>query len=440
MQVVTLGPGVDSRHPTRLEIVSGALLAGTVILHVAAMFPTYSSLGGNASLASQPDQAALYSVLAAAWMLALGVGLTGPARLPLCAGLAAGVAATELGFRVSDVGDAIRLGSGQAGPGLWLMAVAWLVGAAGAVAAVAAASERSGRSVRTSRDVALSPSEGPHAGPYDQAFESPPGFALDASPEIALEATSQTDVEGVGPTTVATVDSSDSTLALPVEVAAAVDSGDSTDALPVEVAAAVDSGDSTDALPVAAAVGSGEGPPERSLHWTVLLGILGLATAGAFIPSWDHYVAVVGSTGQSFSSNVGYAFSGRWEEILGNVLVVMALAAVPIAASRWRNRAAGAAAVAGALMVLASQLVSAVVQVDQAVPSSAFGLTPRQYSQYGVRAGVKLTGWYTMDALAAFALFAAVMVWATGRVVHENSPGTLPNAPELRSEAIPLSS
>ena len=424
MQVVTLGPGADSRHPTRLELVAGALLLGTVILHVAAMFPTYfSGAGSHSSVASQPDQAALYAVLAAAWVLALGVGLTGPARMPLCAGLAAGVAATELGFRVSDVGDAIRFGSSQAGAGLWLMAVAWLVGAAGAGAAGAAASERGGRAVRGSGDVALRRSGNSQVGPYDQAIDVAPEGPLHAPPEIALEATTQTVAEGVSePEPEAAVDATDGM----AEVAT------------IAASTAALSPAATAADPVA--IPSAGAPPEKSIGWTILLGVLGLATAGAFLPSWDHYVAVVTSSGRSLSFDLGNAFSGPWEEILGNVLVAIALAGVPIVASRWRNRAAGAAAVAGALMVLASQLVSAVVQVDQAVSPSTFGLSPAQFSQYGVRAGLKLTGWYTLDALAAFALFAAVMVWATGRVVHENSPGTLPNAPELRSEAMPLSS
>ena len=425
-----LGPDAVSRHPTRLELAAGALLTGTVILHIAAMFPAYfSGLGGNASLVSQPDQAALYSVLAAAWALALGVGLTGPARMPLCAGLAAGVAATELGFRVSDVGDVIRYGSGQAGAGLWLMSVAWLVGAAGAIAAVAAASERSGRGARANGNVAFHRPEPqsflPHGEPFDVAPEAATlpahGIAIEATTPPGAEATSDPGSE------LAAIPESNAMLAPPAEAPP-------DEAAPAEVQAA-----EVQPTEDPASASAGGVRPEKSMRWTVAMGVLGAATAGAFLPSWDHYV-VATSAGRSLSFNLGNAFSGPWEVVLGNVLVAIALVAVPIAASRWRNRAAGAAAVVGGLVVLASQLVSAVAQVDQAVSPSTLGLTPSQFSQLGVRAGLKLTGWFTLDALAAFALFAAVMVWATGRVVQENSPGTLPRAPELLSEAMPFSS
>src|SRR5438105_12356740 len=132
MQVLTLGPDA-ARRPSILHTSAGVPLAATIVLHVLAMLPKYFAVGSaHQSLFSQPDQAALYISLAAAWALALGVGLTGPTRIPLCAGLAAGLAATELGFRVSDVGSVIRYGSSTAGAGIWLMTAAWVVGAAGA--------------------------------------------------------------------------------------------------------------------------------------------------------------------------------------------------------------------------------------------------------------------------------------------------------------------
>src|ERR1700728_3988431 len=119
-----------ARRPTPLELTAAGLLLATVILHIAAMVPQYFGGSGQGSLWSQPDQAALYSVLAAGWALALGLGLTGPSRSGMSAGLAAGVAATDLGFRLVDLGGVFRFGTGQAAAGLWLMTAAWVVGAA----------------------------------------------------------------------------------------------------------------------------------------------------------------------------------------------------------------------------------------------------------------------------------------------------------------------
>ena len=458
MQVVTLGPDAESRHPTGLELVAGALLTGTVVLHIAAMFPTYfSGQSGHSSLVSQPDQAGLYFVLAAAWLLALGVGLTGPARIPICAGLAVGVAATELGFRVSDVGDVVRYGWSQGGAGLWVMAVAWLVGAAGAVAAVAAASERGGRRRRVGPGSGLEALPQPGTSLPGTSLPVPHDSAFDASGEVAAALASPGPFDRTVPFDHAASSAGELTPAPEPEAEPEAEPEPEAEAEPEpepqaalayvdptpEVLTAPDSTTELVAAPLASspvALPEGQEPSEKSFGWTVLFGVLGLATAGAFLPSWDHYTAVLTSNGRSLSFDLGNAFSGPWELVLGNVLVAIALAAVPIAASRWRNRGAAAAAVIGGLIVLASQFVAAVVQVDQAVTPATFGMTPAQFSQYGVQAGLKLTGWFTIDALAAFALFAAVMVWATGRVVQENSPGTLPSAPDLRSEAMPFSS
>ncbi len=180
-------------------------------------------------------------------------------------------------------------------------------------------------------------------------------------------------------------------------------------------------------------VGSTPDRATTSVFWTLLLGGLGLITAIFFLPAWDHYVGVATSTGRTFSFNLGNAFSGPWEVVLGNVLVAVAIVAIPLVGSRLRDRGAVAAAVGGSLIVLGSQFVSAVVQVDEPVSLTSI---PARYLELGSQFGIKLTGWFTVDVLAAFALFSAVMVWATSRVVYANSRGTLPNAPELRSEAM----
>lgn len=126
------------RHPSRLELAAGGLLATTVVLHVVAMFPDYFAGNSAQSIASQSDQAALYGVVAGIWALALGFGVSSPTRVRAAAGIAVGAAVTEAGFRLSDVGQVFRYGTSQASPGLWLMVAAWFVGVAAAVLAVVA--------------------------------------------------------------------------------------------------------------------------------------------------------------------------------------------------------------------------------------------------------------------------------------------------------------
>lgn len=366
MQAAPEPSAIDSRRPAALDFLAALLLLATVVLHVVAMVPTY--FDGTGSLMSQPDQAALYSVLAAAWALALVIGFTGPHRTPVAAAVAVGVAITEVGFRVADLGDALRYGTNTVGAGLWLMEAAWVVGAVASVVAVLAA--RSRHTVKPAVPV-----------------PAPAGPEIDWAAPQAAEPAPALMPAGEGPVETSIPDTE-------------------------------------------------EDPHERAA-WTVLVVILAALVAGAFLPAWDHALAVSTSTGQSVTKSLGNAFSGPWQQVVGTVIAALALFVVPVVAIRLRNKAIGAALVAGGLVVLASQFVSAVIQVGEAVPAADFGISPTQARDLGLSLSLKLTGWFTVDALAAYALFAAVMVWATLRLVQDSSPGTLPNAPERRSEAMP---
>jgi hypothetical protein len=429
MEVVTPGPDATWRHPTRLELSAGILLAATVILHVVAMIPTYfATPGGHASLFSQADQAAAYSILAAGWALALGVGLTGPSRIPISAGLATGLAVTEFGFRVSDVGAIIRYGSDLAGAGLWIMVAAWVVGVAAAAVLVVAARRRS-------RRIAGTP-------PVEPAGEHAPGLGEDVVVTGSTLWPGSDGAAGLAHTTQAQGVQAHQVQEHQVQahqVQAHQVQAHQVQAHQVAVSPATAELPPATGLPAATAeepVAARSDPALSPILWTLLLGLLGLITALCFLPAWDHYVGVT-SAGRTFSFNLGNAFSGPWQIVLGNVLVALAIVAIPIAGSRLRDRGAAAAAVGGSLIVLGSQFVSAVVQVDQPVTITAI---PARYLELGTQFGIKLTGWFTIDVLAAFGLFAAVMVWATSRVVYANSRGTLPKAPEVRSEAMPSAS
>lgn len=484
MQTVLEPPLAAHRRPAPLELVAAGLLAATVVLHVAAMVPAYfAGSGNNSSLVSQPDQAALYSVLAASWALALAIGLTGPHRTPMAAALAAGVAATELGFRVADLGDALRYGTSLVGAGLWVMEAAWVVGAAGAVVALVAVRSRHGLARRAS-----SPSEspasadGPHSSPDWQIdWAAPPATldereAADSRSEVAANPyaeplagrasaadtlTAEVDQGGSaeesspdGPAPVG----GDPTAAMP----SASGSFDATTTLPSGDAARMgepasvppsegsdvgaeslqsDGAAERPSAPRSAAAGPGAtGDSHERAAWTMLVAVLALLVAGAFLPAWDHAVAYSPVTGQGLNRSLGNAFSGPWQQVIGTVLAAVAMAAVPVVAIRLRNRAAGAAAVCGSLLVLGSQLTAAVIQVDQPVSPAQVGLSGGEAARLGLQLALKLTGWFTVDALAAYALFAAVLVWATLRVHHENSTGSRPSAPDFRSDSIPWAS
>ena len=307
------------RHPSRLELAAGGLLLATVVLHVVAMFPTYLPFLSSTpvSIASQPDQAALFAVVAAAWATALGFGLAGPRWVKVATGLAVGTAVGELGFRVSDLGEVFRYGTGLAGPGLWLMTAAWIVGAAGACTAVAAVRH-------SSRDTAVT---------------DPPRSGFNRWGSLAV------------------------------------------------------------------------------------IGVLSIASAGLFLPSWDHYTGVSSVTGRAVSFNLGNAFAEPWQIVIGNVLSALAIAALPIVAGvlMWRDRRAAVAVTGGVLSLLAAQFVSAVIQVDQAVPASIAGLSGAQARQLGLTLSLRLTGWFALDAIAALAVLVTTVVVAAAKAPSEST-------------------
>jgi hypothetical protein len=422
------------RHPTGLEFLVAAFIAASALLHIIAMFPLYFGGPGEASIWSQPDQAALYSVLAAGWVVTLVIGLTGPKRLPAAAGMAVGLAVTEFGFRLSDLGQVFRYGTSTAGAGLWLMTVAWVVGALGAGLAVLAVH-------RARRTNAAGATPGPDrdssqvAGvPIDEAHESDAG-----PPEGRWAPDTLTAPTAVGP--------ADDTTGL-ADRAGAEDTTGLVDLAGADETAPLDptssfqpAGAATD--PVTDHLWAEHLERTGHLEWTghlesaepaddergrpsgatiALVVILAAITAGAFLPAWDHYTGVVTSTGRSVSFNLGNAFSGPWQVVLGTVLGALAILAVPIVAVTRRNRVVGAALISGCLVVLAAQFAAAVVQVDAAVPSAIVGLTPGRASQLGLQLHLGLTSWFTVDLLIAFALFITAMVVAFSRPVEPEVP------------------
>jgi hypothetical protein len=475
-----------------------------VVLRIVALVPHYFGGAGGESLWSQPDQAAALTFLAAGWALALAVGLTSPARAGLAAGLAVGLAVTEFGFRLSDLGYVFRYGSSQAGPGLWLMSAAWVVGAAGATAAVLAARRRHGQELHASPQASsdsstpLSPAGAsplpsgqaeevestwwdakpsefgsaistsafqlqdpvePQAGepgntgwdpdrpgsgfpppppleaPHRAAAHLPEAWAdwtpdgepqsLPDSPEDGARADATTpDLQaGRGMPSGRPNDAADD-----VANAAGLNAGSE---------AGDDPGGATQVAPVIAE--SDTLAPSYRRAGVLLMAVLAAATAGAFLPAWDHYTGVETATGRAVGFSAGNAFSAPWQVVVGTVLVAVAILVLPILGSRLRARPVAAAVVAGSLIVLASQFVDAIVQLDQPIPSSI--ISPGEANQLGLQLHMRLTGWFTLDLLVAFALFAVAMVLGhirllPARAEHHTSPaGTWPGGPDPRRPA-----
>jgi hypothetical protein len=107
---------------------------------------------------------------------------------------------------------------------------------------------------------------------------------------------------------------------------------------------------------------------------------------------------------------------------------MVALVAVVGAAALWRPVRLGAVLLAGAIIPMAAQAVSALVQVGQATSPQQFGISPAQATQAGltISAGVTPAFWIYCAFLVALAMTCAWMFLPP-------RPATLDAAPRAAS-------
>ena len=132
----------------------------------------------------------------------------------------------------------------------------------------------------------------------------------------------------------------------------------------------------------------------------VLLAALGVAAA--FAPSWDSYVLQT-SAGTTESLTAGNVFSNPAPVIAGNVAVMVAFVAVVVAAALWRPILHGTALLAGAVMPMVAQAISAVIQIGEHTSPTMFGISPSAAAQSGltITSGLTLAFWiYCVFVLA----------------------------------------
>jgi hypothetical protein len=125
-----------------------------------------------------------------------------------------------------------------------------------------------------------------------------------------------------------------------------------------------------------------------------LLVLAGIGTAAVFAPSWDSYTVTQAATGTTQTFLEGNAFSNPGVMIAGSVAVMVAVVAVAALAALWRPARQGALLLAGAIVPLAAQAISALLQVHQPA-YDLFGLTQAQAKADGVTitAGVTPIFW-----------------------------------------------
>jgi hypothetical protein len=142
--------------------------------------------------------------------------------------------------------------------------------------------------------------------------------------------------------------------------------------------------------PAGAPMGAPAKPRGDEIGPVVMLMLAAVGAAVAFAPSWDSYVLRAAS-GTSESITAGNAFANPAPVIVGDVVVMVALAAVVVMAALWRPIRYGAALLAGAIIPMVAQAISAFIQVGQATSPTLFGITPAQASAAGLTISNGLT-------------------------------------------------
>jgi hypothetical protein len=148
-------------------------------------------------------------------------------------------------------------------------------------------------------------------------------------------------------------------------------------------------------------LGTPRAPQGRS---ALLMLLATFAVVLAYLPSWDKWSAVAPSLHVSGSVTEGYAFAQPGVVIAGVLLTVTGFAFVAVLGSVWYPVTVGAWATAGAVIALSSQLISAVFQLSEAVPSTAFGVSAQQARLVGLKTSSSLTGWWVADVAATVLL------------------------------------
>jgi hypothetical protein len=153
---------------------------------------------------------------------------------------------------------------------------------------------------------------------------------------------------------------------------------------------------------------------------------LAVGAAIAFAPSWDSYTLRVPShlLGTATAGNV---FSDPGAVIAGNIIVMVAFVLVAGAAVLWRPARLGAALLAGALIPMAGQAISALIQLGQGVSPTQFGISPSRAAQAGLTITSGLTAWFWAYLVLVIAL-AGVCAWlfARGEPRRQDGPSVAP--------------
>jgi hypothetical protein len=165
--------------------------------------------------------------------------------------------------------------------------------------------------------------------------------------------------------------------------------------------------------------------PRRSDLGTVALLVLcAIGAAASFVPSWDSYTLTEPSTGSAQTVTAGNAFSNPGWVIFGDMATVIALIAVAVAAGLRRPARHGSALLAGTIVALAGQAISALLQVSQPASPEMFGISAAQAQadRLTISSGVTSIFWVYVVFIIAMAISCAWLATAPNEAAGSPLP------------------
>jgi hypothetical protein len=158
-------------------------------------------------------------------------------------------------------------------------------------------------------------------------------------------------------------------------------------------------------------------PQGHAVAFVLALVLAAIGASIAFAPSWDSFTLRT-STGVVHTLTAGNAFSSPGAVIAGDLATMIAFVVVVAIAALWRPPRLGGVLLAGAVLTMVAQAISALVQLGQSVSPAQFGIT----SAEAARAGLTISSGVT----AAFWIFCAFVLVLVAMCVRLLIPGRQP--------------
>jgi hypothetical protein len=148
----------------------------------------------------------------------------------------------------------------------------------------------------------------------------------------------------------------------------------------------------------------------------------GLGVVITFAPSWDGFLLRT-AAGATAEVTQGNAFSNPALVIAGNLLVMIAFVITVAVAGLLRPVRQGAFLLAGALVPMVGQAISAAFQIGEPVSPLQFGISQGQAALSGLTISPSLTGWFW-----AYCVFLAGLALLCARMLIPARPAAAPVA------------